>query len=195
MTTPIGAVAGNAQATQRDAGRREVKGGSFWTKKYGPLPGWGWSLLAGGGALAYFWWRSRGKSGLTGTAISGTGTGTGYAGQLASLQDEIAALQGQHGTTNTTGTGTATKKAKNPVKGLKVDSTGFTSVNVSWEATTDATQYRVHTIPAGGKRSKQVVTGTTCRLGDLKRATSYKVAVWAMPGTVGTEATVSAKTK
>lgn len=106
MTTPAGAVAGNAAQAQREAAPRGRAGDSLFSRKYGPLPGWGWALLAGGGALAYFWWRRRSlqQNTSTGTSVT-TGSGS-VTDQLAALQDEIDALQGElatSGTSTTTG--------------------------------------------------------------------------------------------
>lgn len=96
--TPVGAVADNGAAAQREAEARP-QGGGFFSKKYGPLPGWGWAALAGVGAIAWFWWRSRSNSQASSPAdTSGTDTGSTdpqVQDQLASLQDEIDALQGE----------------------------------------------------------------------------------------------------
>lgn len=110
MTTPAAAVAGNAAETQRDAARNQPpKGGGFFSRKYGPLPGWAWATLAAGGALAWFWWKNRQASQASDTGsntdLADLGTSQADADQLASLQDEIDALQGQVATENTTGPG------------------------------------------------------------------------------------------
>jgi hypothetical protein len=145
VTTPAGAVAGNAQAAQRDAGQREraqpqpAGGTGFFGRKYGPLKGWQWSIAAGGLALAYFWWRSRSKAATSATATSSTGTGTGYAGQIAALQQEIDQLQGQSATSTTTGptTGTSTGTTKsghpNAPVNLHTIRVGAYAVRVGWE--------------------------------------------------------------
>jgi PASTA domain len=132
MTTPTGAVAGNAAAAQREAAARP-QGGSFFSRKYGPLPGWGWSLLAAGGALAFFWWRSRSAanaaSAATTTPTADTTTAD-TADQLASLQDEIDALQGELAT-DTTGTTTSTGSGTGSGTGTGTGSGTGTGVQVT----------------------------------------------------------------
>lgn len=121
MTTPASAVAGNAEAAQREAAARERRpaaaggGKDLFTRKYGPLPGWGWAVVAGGAALIYFYWRSRQKAqaataSTTGSAASyGVTSTTGYdtAASQAALQAEIEQLQGA---LSRTGTATAVTK-------------------------------------------------------------------------------------
>ena len=144
MTTPVGAVASDARGAQRDAARtsqaRKSGGGDgFFTKKYGPLPGWGWSLIAGGAALAYLWWRSREKAAASSaavTAVTASSSGTGYAGSIAALQQEIDALQGYSASTvsgsggGVTGTGggtTTTTTSKTTAGSTSKTTSGSTS--------------------------------------------------------------------
>jgi PASTA domain len=114
VTTPAGAVAADADATER-ASRPKGKqaGGSVFSRKYGPLPGWGWALLAAGGAIAIFWWRSREESKTApATAYTAAATGTGWANAANSLQDEISSLQGQAATSKTSSSTTKTATSK-----------------------------------------------------------------------------------
>lgn len=170
MTTPAGAVAGNAQAAQSDAEQREraqPKGGGFFGRKYGPLKGWQWSVAAGGLGLIYFWWRSRQRAATT--AATGTGTGTGYAGQIAALQQEIDQLQGGSSFTTTGGqppptTGTSTTSTHHEtvtvpkVTGMEVDAAQRVLVSTGLKATHPPLKtghgYTVTgQVPAGGKRA------------------------------------------
>lgn len=145
MTTPTGAVAAEAKGAHDDAARHSGtaarKSDNFFTRKYGPLPGWGWSLLAGGAALAYFWWKHRQAQQAASTTAGTTGTstaysGTGYAGELASIQSEIQQLQGElASTTTSTSKTTSTTKVTKPSKaptGLKSGSVETTSATLSW---------------------------------------------------------------
>jgi hypothetical protein len=110
MTTPAGAVAADAKATQQQAGSKTKGGGDFFSRKYGPLPGWGWALLAAGGALAFFWWRSRESKASTSSTTSTALTGSGWAGAANALQQEIDQLQGQGATSTATTTAKTTSK-------------------------------------------------------------------------------------
>jgi hypothetical protein len=114
VTTPAGAVAADADATERSAAPKGKQNGSIFARKYGPLPGWGWALLAGGGAIAIFWWRKREASKNAGasTAYTAAATGTGWANAANSLQDEISALQGQAATSKTSSSTAKTTTAK-----------------------------------------------------------------------------------
>ena len=75
-------------------------GGNFFTKKYGPLPGWGWLALAATGGVVFIWYRNR-KAAAAATTTSATtaagtaATDTGNPGaDTAALQSEIQQLQG-----------------------------------------------------------------------------------------------------
>ena len=88
--------------------------GNVFTRKYGPLPGWGWMLLAAAGVGGYLWWRNHQSASASASTTAGTTTDTSgttdttdYADQIATLQAEIAQLQGAASTT-TTGAGTTT---------------------------------------------------------------------------------------
>lgn len=107
-------MAADAQATERSAAPKGKQGGSIFSKKYGPLPGWGWALLAAGGAFAVFWWRKReeSKSTASATAYTAAATGTGWSNAANSLQDEISALQGQAATSKTSSSTTKTTTSK-----------------------------------------------------------------------------------
>jgi len=134
MTTPATEVGGQAQAQYADARVREQRqpagGSNFFTRKYGPLPGWGWSLIIAGAGVGYYLWRKRSQTPATGTATSGTGTAYGWAGtgtgvaaygaELAAIQREIGALQ--NGTASTTTSTTSTETFKMPnLKGMTLD--------------------------------------------------------------------------
>lgn len=81
--------------------RPEPKGEGFFQKKYGPLPGWGWTLLAAGGAVAYFLWRRSQDAKAAAAAKQQasqqrfTASGVDIAPQLAVIQQEIQDLQGE----------------------------------------------------------------------------------------------------
>jgi hypothetical protein len=72
--------------------------GQGFQKKYGPLPAWGWVLLAAAGAGAYLWHRSRsGATAATQDASSSNEADAGedVQGQLAAIQTEIQDLEGE----------------------------------------------------------------------------------------------------
>lgn len=89
------------------AAERPVRGsapppqrGNALTRKYGPLPGWGWAGLAAVAAVGVWWWRNR-QASQTGTATN-TVTGVDYSGELATIQSEIQNLQGGKSTGGST---------------------------------------------------------------------------------------------
>jgi Fibronectin type III domain len=153
VTTPAGAVAADAQrqATPPRGGGAD----NIFSKKYGPLPGWGWTLLAAGGALAVFWWRKRKAAETAATAATAVTTQTGWQNAAEALQQEIDRLQGTSSstgistltppnpppnttktattgkttapTTTTTGTGTP-----GPVTDIQVDIRSDSVVTISW---------------------------------------------------------------
>lgn len=64
---------------------QEIKGipGSvrgFATRKAGPLPVWGWALVAGGGVAAYLWWKGHSGEGEAPGTSSDVGAGGGGGG-------------------------------------------------------------------------------------------------------------------
>lgn len=86
--------------------------------------------------------------------------------------------------------------AKNPVSGLKVTDDGFTSITVEWDKSTGAKSYLVTVFDGSKTVSKKTATGTTARMGSLKRNTHYNIRVRAQPGgTGGTDASIEATTK
>lgn len=196
MTTPAGAVADDANATARSAGKPAPKGGGgIFARKYGPLPGWGWALLAGGGALAFFWWRQRENKSTAATtaatAVSGTGA-TGWANAASALQQEIDSLQGQGATSTTstptggttakttsTGTGTTTP---GPVTALTVTAKSPTVVVVSWRPpqfsskTPTSTTYSIEIKPKD-KGPHNIGSRTSYDVGGLKADTKYTATV------------------
>jgi Fibronectin type III domain len=208
MTTPAGAVASDTRAAQRQAAagtKPAPKGGdSLFSRKYGPLPGWGWALLAGGGALAFFWWRSRESKTTTATTASTTpATGTGWANAANALQAEITALQGSSATSVTTtktstGSGTTTTKTgktttttstskPGPVEDLTVTSKSDTSVVVAWRPPQFAshaptsTTYTIQVKPKDAK-AHNIGSRTSYNVGALKPDTKYTVVVAAAGG-------------
>lgn len=121
MTTPVGAVAKDADSTAKSA----PKGGSsIFSKKYGPLPGWAWTGLVALGALGFVVWRSHGKKAATPTTAAATvsqfgQSTTGYGASIATLQGEVQQLQGA---LSHTGSTTATTTVK-PTTGTKTTAT------------------------------------------------------------------------
>lgn len=86
------------ESPARSASPPSPGGQGFFARKYGPLPAWGWILLAAAGAGAYLWYRNySGANAATAAASTGTGTGTGTddADQLATIQTEIQDLEGE----------------------------------------------------------------------------------------------------
>ena len=88
-------------------------GGNFLTRKYGPLPGWGWAAAAAAVAGGYIWYRRRHAAtsttaGTTTATTSATTTSTDYAGEISTLQAEIQQLQGSLSTSAATTTATST---------------------------------------------------------------------------------------
>jgi len=64
--------------------------GNIFTRKIGPLPGWGWMALAGAGAAGYLIWKRRQAASSAAT----TATTGATASALNNIQSEISALQG-----------------------------------------------------------------------------------------------------
>jgi hypothetical protein len=203
MTTPVQAVEGNAQKASDEAERSARPGGSILQRKYGPLPGWAWAGLAGGGALVWFWWRRREQSqaSTASATVASTGTGTGYAGSLAGLQGEIGALQGQassRGTATTTIAGpgggtvvtstavTTTGKTSAPVTGpgdypapggLHV-TPAKTSAKATWSAVAGAPEYHFQVLTLGTKIvTDQIVHGTSANVTGLTAGGTYRARV------------------
>lgn len=82
--------------------------GNAFTKKYGPLPGWGWAALAAVAAVGVWWYRSHsGASAAQAAASQDTTAATGddIQGELATIQTEIQDLQGEESTEGGTGSG------------------------------------------------------------------------------------------
>lgn len=90
----------SSPAPEAPAGRGtppSPQGGNFFQRKYGPLPAWGWILLAAAGAGGYLWYRNRQGATAASTAAS-TGTtdpnAENDASELATIQTEIQDLEG-----------------------------------------------------------------------------------------------------
>jgi hypothetical protein len=108
----------------------------------------------------------------------------------------VAGTAGFPPSINHIGTPPGTGNAQNPVGGLKVTDDGFTSITVGWNKSTGAKSYLVTVLDGSKKVASKTVTGTTARMGNLKRGTSYTIRVRAQPGgTGGNDANVNAKTK
>ena len=200
---PAGVVSGNAESVQKEEARRDPRPqpkGGFFQRKYGPLPGWGWALLAGGGALAYFWWRSRKAAQAASTASSASGSASsGIQGEIDALQQEINAFYGQgSGTsgsgsggpgpgggrttspttgTSPSGTGTGAPSAPSNLHHVRV---GAWAARIGWTASTGQVQYYEVQSP---KQGTFQTTATTVSLINLRPRTDYQYAVRAVgPG-------------
>jgi hypothetical protein len=214
VTTPAGAVADDANATANSAAPKAKGGGGIFARKYGPLPGWGWAALAGGGALAFFWWRSRESKAATAattsaTAVSGTGA-TGWANAAAALQQEIDSLQGQAATsTTTTPTGGTTAKTTSststgttpgPVTALTVTAKSPTVVVVSWRPPQYAshaptsTTYSIQIKPKDAS-AHNIGSRTSYDVGGLKADTKYTAVVTPSGGPAASKAFTTPKKK
>ena len=86
---------------RRPASSSPSRGGKGLEKKIGPLPVWGWGLLAGGAVIAFILYRryaaaqeaaAKKKGGGGGTVVAG---GIDYGPSIATLQSEIQDLQGR----------------------------------------------------------------------------------------------------
>jgi hypothetical protein len=74
-------------------------GGFSLSKKYGPLPAWGWGLLGGAGIYAVWrFYKSRSSSSATTATSADTSQQVDFAPQIATLQAEIQQLQGGEST-------------------------------------------------------------------------------------------------
>jgi hypothetical protein len=177
---------------------------------------------AGLAALGYLWWRSKAKKPGSATTSASTSTtaSSDLNAELAELQSEIDELMGQGsgsgggggggGTSTITSTSTSTRspvstqpptltRAKNPVTGLRVTSTGYTSVSLQWDSSKGATDYLVSVRDrsnSGKLVTSQKTAGTSVRVGNLHRKKEYDFRVRAQPGgTGGRDASVTATTK
>jgi hypothetical protein len=215
MTTPAGAVAADAE---RQAPPKKT-GDNIFSRKYGPLPGWGWSLLAGGGALAFFWWRSRKKAEAATTALSSSAT-AGWEGAASALQREIDQLQGgataggsppivtpystgpttskSTGTGPTTSktTGTTTSKTPGPIRGLQVVLRSPTVVTVEWKPPSSGgnVTYNFQITPKDSG-PHNIGARTSYNVGGLKADTHYTAHVGASGGPTSTKAFTTPKKK
>lgn len=86
--------------------------------------------------------------------------------------------------------------AENPVSGLNVTRRGFTSVDLAWNPSHEATGYSVHTYWRGAEVENQPTADTSIRVRNLKPVHTYTFRVRAHPGgSTGTDASVKATTR
>lgn len=86
--------------------------------------------------------------------------------------------------------------APNPVSGLDVTRRGFTSVDLAWNPSHEATSYSVHTYWRGVEVETQVTDFTDIRVRNLKPLHTYTFKVRAHPGgSTGADATIKATTR
>lgn len=214
MTTPAGAVAADAQRSAPKGSGAD----NIFSRKYGPLPGWGWALLAGGGALAFFWWRSR-KAAEATTATSATAA-SGWANAASALQREIDQLQGgatagstppivtpystgptttkptTTGTTTSKTTSTTTSKTPGPITGLQVILRSPTVITVEWKppANDSNVTYNFQITPKDSG-PHNIGARTSYNVGGLKADTHYTAHVGASGGPTSTKAFTTPKKK
>jgi hypothetical protein len=91
------------------------------------------------------------------------------------------------------GGGTGGTVAHNPVKGLRTEPR-FTQIDVHWQPLAGAKKYLVKAHHNGRVADQATVAGTFATMNNLHKGTTYRITVWAQPGT-GTTATTSARTK
>lgn len=96
------------------------------SRKFGPLPGWAWAALLGGGAAVVLWLRGRSAkaAGVNDTGPPATDQGVssgdtaadlaGYGATFGVIQSEIQDLQGAVARTTTTGSTTPTTGTTHP---------------------------------------------------------------------------------
>lgn len=105
MTTPPRPAAAPASPRTAPPSSGPSGGGSFWTRKLGPLPGWVWvSLIGATGAVGWYLWKQHQNATDAAAAAAqttapspdqATTDQTDFAGQIAALQAEIQDLEGQ----------------------------------------------------------------------------------------------------
>lgn len=146
-------------APERDGGSLD----QAFSKKYGPLTGLQWTLVAAGAGGIYIWYRRSHTS--TGTSTS---TGSGYTGQpfdygpsIAALQSEVQGLQSGQGGTAAPPPPTSTGTSSHHKSGGSVTQTAgpatpqnYTGPKTSLAAATSYLQsqgYSVTNVSSGGK--------------------------------------------
>lgn len=156
-------------------------GGFSLSKRYGPLPAWGWGLIGGVGIYAlYRFYESRQSSSSAPTATASTYP-TDFGPQIATLQAEIQQLQGGESTEGGTTTTPTTKpvsvppdQSKPPPAGAPppVKGGGKVMPNVVGQRANFAIGelksgygVRATTIPVRSPRNEYTVTGQTPRAG------------------------------
>ncbi len=98
-------------ATERPAGGGGLD--QVFSRKYGPLPGWGWAGIAAGSGYLYY----KHKQAVAASAASTTSAATTYSGydygpQIATIQSEVQGLQsGEAQETTTTPPTTTTSSS------------------------------------------------------------------------------------
>jgi hypothetical protein len=164
--------------TPPDAPRPAAGGGFSLSKRYGPLPAWGWGLVGGVGLYAaYRFYESR-QSSSTAASSSSTSSGEAidYAPQIATLQAEIQQLQGTGSSavsTTTASTAPATTPSSTaPSSTPSTTGAGKVMPNVVGQRANFAigelkTGYgiRATTLPVRNSKNEYTVTGQTPKAG------------------------------
>lgn len=84
----------------------------------------------------------------------------------------------------------------NPVHNLHVTKTGYTGINIAWDAAPGATGYTAHAQAKGRMLHTVNTAKTSCRLGFLHPRREYEITVRAHPGhSAGLNASLKATTK
>lgn len=86
-------------------------GGNMFTRKYGPIPGWGWILLAIAGVYLYSKYQQSKQSATTTTTTTGTAQPNALTSNLVGVAEPVPTLAGTYqvsvqpasGITDTTG--------------------------------------------------------------------------------------------
>jgi hypothetical protein len=105
--------------TTPEAPARPPAGGSFLTRKYGPLPGWGWIVLGAAGAGGYYLWRRAHPAAPAPAATTADATSTDTAPDIAAVQSEVQQLQGAASTDIARDTTEASKETKTAAQETK----------------------------------------------------------------------------
>jgi len=154
------------------AERAEPSGGGIdagLSRKYGPLPAWGWIAAAAGVGLIYIYMKNRSASssaasdsGSTGAADS-TDTGNDTGASIATIQSEVQQLQGEESTTSQTAAAaedTANRANKNAEKQAAINRSQTQAIRKDREedskGKTSGTNRAAGAGGSGGGSAKQV---------------------------------------